>query len=90
MDDNGFHEDLQAEFEKLRGIELDIRINGLVAWMVLAQLQLASRHPFNDRQSLGYAVQFARALEREIAPAGPLARLAEMGWNPAYDRTPKT
>jgi hypothetical protein len=65
---------------------LQISIQPMMAWALLAQLQLACRHPRNQGPTRRMVERFARQLQGLIAPEGVLARLAERGWKPEYDQ----
>lgn len=58
----------------------------VTAVCVIAQLQLASRHPKNNGPSRELAEVFARTLQQKIAEVAPEnAAIMEMGWNPDFD-----
>lgn len=51
------------------------------AWALLAQLQLALRHPNNTGQVAELAEAFARSLQERLGLTGALAAVAEQGWD---------
>ena len=56
------------------------------AFALLANLQLALRHPGNAGRAREVAEQTARGIQARIAPPGsPLAEVAEMGWREECD-----
>lgn len=58
----------------------------VTAICVIAQLQLASRHPKNNGPSRALAEVFARMLQQKVAEVAPEnAAIMEMGWDPGYD-----
>lgn len=58
----------------------------VTAVCIVAQLQLASRHPKNTGPSRDVAEEFARTLQAHIAEVAPEnAAIMEMGWNPDFD-----
>ena len=58
------------------------------ALIVLAQLQLALRHPKNVGPSAAIARAFARLLEVWLARTPGLADPTALGWHPAYGAPP--
>jgi hypothetical protein len=62
-----------------------IELSRLQAWVLMAQLQLALRHPMNRNASSKIARELARQLQDQVAPSGALAELAEKGWRPEED-----
>lgn len=53
-----------------------------ILWVVLAQLQLALRHPKNTNVTADLARDFALRIQAIVAPPGsPLGDLAEAGWH---------
>jgi hypothetical protein len=58
-----------------------VRLSAIQAWGVLANLQLALRHPENSGPTGEWARQVALALQEIVAPPGTARReLAEAGW----------
>lgn len=75
-----------AEFAQLRDHPpIVLEIGAVEAWVLLAQLQLACRHPQNTGPSRQIAARIARQLQEAIASGGALAIVAEMGWQQAFD-----
>jgi hypothetical protein len=64
---------------------LILYITPLEAWYLLAQLQLALRHPKNNGKSYRYAKNLALAIQFEIARTPALNAVASRGWNSLYD-----
>ena len=86
-----FHEqEFLREFgEELRELEASqpilLEITPLLAWILLAQIQLVCRHPGNTGPSRQFIESFARDLQQRIAPSGALAEMAERGWQQEFD-----
>lgn len=58
------------------------------AFILVAQLQLALRHPGNTGEGATVAYQIAQNLAKAICSYVPEAKeLIDQGWNPAYDVT---
>lgn len=58
----------------------------ITASCIVAQLQLASRHPRNTGPSRQIAELFARELQARIVEVAPEnTATLEMGWNPDFD-----
>lgn len=72
---------LRAQDEE-RG-PVTVEISAFHAFCLIAQVQLASRHPENDGPPLDHAIVFARRLE-EMLPDDAVKVLA-LGWDPAND-----
>lgn len=63
-----------------------VEMSKVEAFMLLGQLQLALRHPHNRGPSSDVARGVARSIQEALSRGDPvLARLAEMGWDPAHD-----
>jgi hypothetical protein len=63
-------------------IDLDV----VTAMSIIAQIQLALRHPGNTGKSAAIAASFARVLQELIVAVAPEnERIIEMGWNPDLD-----
>lgn len=74
---------LLDEMEAAGGDFHEYNLRGVTAFAVLAQLQLAFKHPTNARpnEMAMLALRFARALEVQIRDLGPTAALvAAKGW----------
>jgi hypothetical protein len=64
--------------------DLDLRLTPSEAFVLLAQLQLALRHPGNTGVSSDVAREIAKKLQAHLQ--GPvLEYVAELGWNPDFD-----
>jgi hypothetical protein len=56
-------------------------------WCLMSAVQLASRHPgAMQTKPLQTAVEMARAIQGIVATTPALARIAEQGWDQAYDQ----
>jgi hypothetical protein len=56
-------------------------------WMILANIQLAARHPDMNEANKARLVQIAEQLEAHLLESHPQAQaLIGMGWNPEFDR----
>ncbi len=62
---------------------LRLEIDRVTAWVVLAQLQLALRHPENMGPSAEIARAIAQQLQSLVASRGALAVVARCGWDTA-------
>lgn len=68
--------------ESLGPIDMDF----ITAICIIAQIQLATRHPKNTGGSRGIAEKFARTLrDMVIAIAPENALILEMGWDSNFD-----
>lgn len=84
---NGLQDKFKAEFDELcrRQEMVTLQLTTLEAWVVLAQLQLALRHPKNTGGSSVIAHKIADRLQKIVASDGALAEVAELGWRPEHD-----
>ena len=58
----------------------------LLACVLIAQIQLATRHPKNTGLGRQIAEEFARELQKRVIEVAPEnAKVLEMGWNPTFD-----
>lgn len=65
-------------------IELKIDVNTAIC--IIANIQLATRHPKNTGPSRRISESFARELQKIVERNRPeLAAVIEMGWNPDFD-----
>lgn len=67
-----------------QGIKIRLELNPAAAFAVLANLQLAARHPGNN----GPSVKIARGVADRIADHfdGPISReVIRQGWDPSFD-----
>lgn len=81
-----FPRELQAFAESTERIDLMIRPAD--AWIILACMQLALRHPNVSDTMRECATDIGHRLEELIANYGPaLKEMARRGWDPAYDQT---
>lgn len=80
-------DNLAAEFSHLMESKesITIQLSPIQLWAIFSNLQLALRHPNNNRSMSEIAYNTARQIQDIIAPRGALKDLAEMGWNPKYD-----
>jgi len=66
--------------------EISIEIDCVAGICIIAQIQLASRHPDNVGESKRMAEVFARHLQEKISEAMPdIATVLEMGWHLEFD-----
>jgi len=77
-----------AEFDGLCNSTrmLVFTMSSLEAWALLSHVQLACRHPENTGPTRAIAVRIARQMQRQIAPDGALAIVAEQGWHKEFDQ----
>lgn len=54
-------------------------------WCLISAAQLASRHPEFAGAVAHGAAEAAKAAQLLLFPSGPLATLAELGWDPQHD-----
>lgn len=67
------------------GIRFALTIETAVA--IVAEIQLALRHPDNHGHSADIAFDFARTLQAQLEPAGPMVRaVLEAGWDAKQDQ----
>jgi hypothetical protein len=72
--------------KKLKDIPIHLTLDGLSAFTIIAQIQLALRHPKNRGESANAAREIARHLEEAIASVIPaLGITLEKGWHPEND-----
>ena len=66
---------------------IEIQISPLAAFALLAQLQLAFRHPENDGMTRIHAEEVARELQARVCiPGTALFEVAERGWHREFDQ----
>lgn len=83
MADADLFRDFSADFRSLRERpDIRIALPATAAWVVMAQLQLALRHPDNGGETAAIARRFARELQRAVAITPALHAVAEQGWGP--------
>lgn len=72
----------------MKGPAIDLgKIDRFTLWCVMANLQLACRHPRNTGATMREAHDFAVMLQTEKLQLPPeLAALAEMGWDKVFDQ----
>lgn len=76
---------LEAMAQDPQGIE--VTLTKLQAWALMSTIQLAYRHPlFNHNWVCREAANVARGLQELLAAEGPLAQLAELGWQIEQDQ----
>ena len=76
------------ELEKLAASEerMEVEAPCIIWFAVIAQCQLASRHPSNDGASAKEVRKFLEAMLGEMFPVGtPLHELVSAGWDPDQD-----
>lgn len=71
---------------KLQHGRITFALTHVEAFCVLAQLQLAARHPHNTGPGAEIARRFAELLQQEISTTPALAELARRGWDPEHDQ----
>lgn len=65
---------------------IEIQISPLACFCLLAQLQIAFRHPENDGMTRFHAEDVARELQgRVCVPGTALFEVAERGWHVEFD-----
>lgn len=80
-----FDDRVLQELVKIKGLRVELELDGVQAFMLIAQLQLALRHPANQGDAATLAVVVAKKLQDRIAPNGLLREVINMGWDPAKD-----
>jgi len=66
-----------------------LELSKALAWILMAQLQLALRHPANTGATALQARGLAERLQQLVAGDSPILLLvAEKGWRPALDEDP--
>ena len=73
-----------SELEK--GMSFPVFLRPLDCWIILAQLQLASRHPENTGLAAVRAKELALQFQEIVANKGALKRMAELGWISEFDK----
>ena len=84
-------EEILAALKAFKNAEpISIRCDAIAAFMLLTQLQLASRHPGNTGEAADTTKQFALGLqERLIELYPPIADFMEKGWYEIFDVNPQ-
>jgi len=84
--------DLKRQFERElvalqeSGAGLPFTLDPAGAWMLLANLQLALRHPGNNGASASWAREFASNIESRLCAGRPaMSEVARRGWLPKHD-----
>jgi hypothetical protein len=88
MDEQSLEERFRAEFEALvtgGHAPLQVVMTPLEAWAVLCNIQLASRHPLNNRTVARTAIAVAKRIQAQVAPTGALSEVASKGWDKTFD-----
>lgn len=75
------------QYKALVGRPFLLETNCETAWTLIAQVQLALRHPDNKGPSAFHARNVIQQMIETLCPEGTALReVAERGWNPAYDK----
>lgn len=75
-----------AEFQALEGRPFLLETDAVTAWAIMAQIQLALRHPQNKGGTAKIARKVAKDIIDTLAPPGTALReVADRGWDPKYD-----
>lgn len=85
MSDGLLDEQFGVEMAALEQERFSLEMSGIQLWVVLANLQLALRHPGNRGPSAAIARGVAESLEGVVTRYAAMARVAAMGWDEAYD-----
>ena len=88
MDDEALQKRAMAELEDLTaaGAILPLQFRPAHAFMLLAALQLAARHPGLEGTEVGRFVdELAHNIESRLCKTPALAEVARRGWKPEYD-----
>ena len=81
-----FEAQAMQEIAAMDGQPAVIETDRLTLFMLVAQVQMAMRHPQNQGPSRERVEGFCRDLGAALAPAGSAAaRIIEMGWDPTED-----
>lgn len=67
------------------GPSVTLQLDAAQAWIVMAMLQLACRHPDNTGHSRLITETIARALQTAVATTPALNAVAELGWRRTVD-----
>ncbi len=74
------------EFNQLSDVpSIDIKLSPLAAWTLIAQLQLASRHPHNNGSGAETMRQWAAELQSRMDLSLFMKEFLAKGWNPDLD-----
>lgn len=65
--------------------DIVLELSPTSAWCLMAQIQLACRHPSNEGPSRAIAESIARDIQLVLATTPALAAVAEHGWDASYD-----
>lgn len=68
---------------------IGVELGAVMAFHILAALQLANRHPGTAGAIRNSVMQFAGGLQEYLSATQNLATLCEAGWNQAHDVGPK-
>lgn len=86
VDDSELMKRFTAECAEIKDQPFILETDIITAWALLAQIQLALRHPKNTGSASKIAVKIAHEIIDKVAPPGTARReVAEMGWNKQYD-----
>jgi hypothetical protein len=84
--DRGLFERFGEEFKALKGKPFILETTALHAWLIMAQLQLALRHPQNKGPSSNMVREICNKIIEVVAPPGTALReVADRGWDTKYD-----
>lgn len=65
---------------------IQLAISPFAAWHLIAQLQVAARHPANNGESARIIQSWARLLQSALPLSDLSYEFLERGWNPDFDR----
>lgn len=86
LDYKQFSSEVEA-FRQRRPGGIKVGLNIVTAIAIVAQIQLASRHPDNTGPGAQIAFDFARTLQAQLEPAGPMVKaVLESGWDSQQDQ----
>lgn len=80
-------EQFARDFDALatQATPITLHLEPLHAWIVMAMLQLACRHPDNTGHSRAIAEAIGRTLQTAVATTPALNAIAERGWRQPID-----
>ena len=82
---NPTQKDIDA-IAKLKDLPVNISTDGLTIFMMIAQLQLALRHPSNNGESADRVRSLVVDLQNQLQTRSPdLKPILDKGWHPEFD-----
>ena len=85
---DAMEQDFTQEMKELMksNIQVHLVLSAPEAWIILAQLQLALRHPLNNGASSDVAHRVVEEIASKVACSPRLRAIYEAGWDPDCDQ----